>query len=160
MSGNGGIPRSWTFTVPGVPRTKRGAGKGAHGQMHASRETEAYEMRIAGAAVSAGLAAGRGPCRVEVGVVLPNRRVKDDDRIKSAVNDGLKRAGRAALHDDNICIIQESRVYLIGIDPGAPCVVITVTMLDVDRSLTPTRNGAPAPVPRRVELDGAFPGDA
>ena len=150
-------PKSWTFRVPGVPKTKRGAAPGRAGQMHASRSTNTYEMMIAGAAIEAGLAAGKGPCRVEVGVVLPNRRVKDDDRIKSAVNDGLKRAGKAALHDDNLCIIQDNRVYLIGVDPLAPCIIVTVTMLKRDRSQPRERSETAAAISRSHMAATDFP---
>lgn len=135
--------QSWTFRVPGSPKTKRGAGKGAHGQMHSDRGTNNYEQSVAGLAIEAGLAAGKGPCRVEIGVVLPNRNRKDADRVTSAIFDGLKRAGRAALHDDNLCIVQEQYTYLIAVDSRCPSAIVTVTMLAKDRSV-PVPQGASA----------------
>lgn len=124
--------RSWSFTVPGSPRTKRGAAPGKHGGMHASRGTNDYEMRVAGAALEAGLEVGSGPCEVRIGLVLATRHWKDADRVASAIFDGLKRAGKAALADDNLCVIQRTVIELIAIDPLLPRAMVTVTMLDRD----------------------------
>lgn len=132
--------RRWTFRVAGIPRTKRGAdvgrsGKGGAGRhMHSDDTTTAYELKVAGAASEAGMMAGSGPCEVKIELVLPNRRRKDADRVTTAIFDGLKRAGKAALADDNLCVIQRTIIELTAVDELAPCAVITVTMLDRDRS--------------------------
>ncbi len=136
-------PKSWRFTVPGSPKTKRGAAPGRFGQMHAASKTVAYEQMVAGAAVEAGLAAGKGPCEVRIEIVLPTRHWKDADRVTSAVFDGMKRAGKAALYDDNLCIVQRTVVELVAVDPLCPSATVTVTMLDRDRS---------APRPRSESL--------
>ena len=128
------MPRSWRFTVPGSPKTKRGAAPGHFGQMHANTKTVAYEQMVAGAAVAAGLAAGKGPCEVKIEIVLPTRHWKDADRVTSAVFDGMKRAGKAALYDDNLCIVQRTIVELVAVDPMCPSATVTVTMLERDRS--------------------------
>lgn len=127
-------PKSWRFTVPGSPKTKRGAAPGHFGQMHANTKTVAYEQMVAGAAVEAGLAAGKGPCEVKIEIVLPTRHWKDADRVTSAVFDGMKRAGKAALYDDNLCIVQRTIVELVAVDPLCPSATVTVTMLERDRS--------------------------
>ena len=150
-------PRSWSFTVPGSPKTKRGPAPGRHGQMHASRGTNDYEMVVAGLASSAGLAAGAGPCEVRIGIVLPTRHRKDADRVTSAIFDGLKRAGRDALEDDNLCVVQRLVVELVGVDPLCPCAVVTVTMLDRDRSLPAPRGETPAAIARSPLAAADFP---
>jgi len=118
--------RVWTFTVPGVARTKRGADKGKRGQMHPDTVTVDYEQRVAGAATDAGLAAGAGPVAVTLTLYLPTRRRKDADRVTSAVFDGLKRAGKAAIEDDNLFVIQRTEVVLGGVDRIHPRAVVTV----------------------------------
>lgn len=128
------VAKSWKFRVAGSPKTKRGAGPGMHGNMHSSRKTDHYEMLVAGAAIDAGLAAGRGPCEVKLELVLPTRHWKDADRVTSAIFDGMKKAGRHALYDDNLCIIQRTIVELVAIDENCPGAEITVTMLPQDRS--------------------------
>lgn len=122
--------RTWTFVVEGVPRTKRGAARGAHGQMHAARPSVDYEQRVAGAASAAGLAVGRGPCAVAVDLYLPTKRVKDADRVLSAIFDGMKRAGTHALADDSLMVVQDVRVVLAGIDPLRPRAVVVVTEIE------------------------------
>lgn len=150
-------PRSWTFVVPGSPKTKRGAGPGKYGQMHAARDTVDYEMKVAGLASAAGLAAGKGPCEVKIEIVLPNRRVKDADRVTSAIFDGLKRAGKAALEDDNLCVVQRLVVQLVGVDPLCPCALVTVTMLDRDRSRPAPRGETPSALARSPLAAADFP---
>lgn len=118
--------RVWTFTVPGVARTKRGAGKDRRGVMHSDPITVDYEQRVAGAATDAGVAAGAGPVAVTLTLYLPTRRRKDADRVTSAVFDGLKRAGKAALEDDNLFVIQRTEVVLGGVDRIHPRAVVTV----------------------------------
>lgn len=124
----------WRFVVPGVPRTKRGARPGRGGHMHADTGEVHYEMLVAGAAIGAGLAAGDGPCEVRIELLLPSRRRKDADRVTTAIFDGLKRAGAAALADDNLMVIQRTVIELAGIDKAAPRAIVTVTMLERDRS--------------------------
>jgi len=131
------------FTIHGSPATKRGAkpgqsgrGRGAvrAGHLHNDPGTENYEMRVAGAAGEVGLQVGSRPCSVLLELVLPSRARKDADRVLTAVFDGMRKAGKAALADDNLCIIQDTRVVLLGIDPIAPRTIVTVTLLDYDRS--------------------------
>lgn len=133
-------PRRWVFKIAGEPATKRGADMGRSGRggamqhMHPDRRTENYEMLVAGAATEAGLAAGMGPCRVQIDLVLSSRRRKDADRVCSAIFDGMKRAGKRALYDDNLCIVQVTAINLIAVDEHATSAIVTVTMLEKDRS--------------------------
>lgn len=124
------VGTTWIFTVHGTPKTKRGADKGRGGQMHPDSGTTAYEQTVAGAAAEAGLAAGSGPCSVSVDVYLPTRKVKDADRVLSAIFDGMKRAGKAALADDSLMVIQDVRVRLAGIDRLRPRAEVCVAMID------------------------------
>lgn len=121
-----GDAQEWRFVVTGTPRTKRGADKGRRGQMHPDTVAVDYEQRVAGAASDAGLCAGSGPVCVAVKLFLPTRRRKDADRVLSAIFDGLKRAGKAALEDDNLMVIQETRVTLGGIDRLRPRAEVVV----------------------------------
>lgn len=150
-------PRSWRFTVPGSPKTKRGADKGRFGQMHADRSTVGYEQMVAGAAIDVGLAAGKGPCEVKIEIVLATRRRKDADRVTSAVFDGLKRAGKAALEDDNLCVVQRLVVELVAVDPLCPSATVTVTMLDRDRSQHRPRSESAAALARSPLAQCDFP---
>lgn len=118
--------RSWSFTVHGTPKTKRGADKGRGGAMHSDPAAVAYEQAVAGAAMDAGLSAGSGPVSVTLVLYLPTKRRKDADRVASAVFDGLKRAGKAALADDNLMVIQDTRIKLGGIDRLHPRAEITI----------------------------------
>lgn len=121
-----GDAQEWRFVVTGTPRTKRGADKGRRGQMHPDTVAVDYEQRVAGAASDAGLCAGSGPVCVEVTLYLPTRRRKDADRVLSAIFDGLKRAGKAALEDDNLMVVQQTRVALGGIDKLRPRAEVVV----------------------------------
>ena len=150
-------PKSWRFTVPGSPKTKRGAAPGHVGQMHANAKTVAYEQTVAGAAIDAGLAAGKGPCEVKIEIVLPTRHWKDADRVTSAVFDGMKRAGKAALYDDNLCIVQRTVVELVAVDPLCPSVTVTVTMLERDRSQPRERSETAAALSRSHMAATDFP---
>ena len=118
--------RRWAFVVAVTPRTKRGADKGNHGQMHPDTGTVAYEQLVAGAASDAGLCAGAGPVAVTVTLHLPTKARKDADRVLTAIFDGLKRAGKAALADDNLMVIQRTNVILGGIDRMHPRAEIVV----------------------------------
>lgn len=150
-------PKSWRFTVPGSPKTKRGAAPGHVGQMHANAKTVAYEQTVAGAAIDAGLAAGKGPCEVKIEIVLPTRHWKDADRVTSAVFDGMKRAGKAALYDDNLCIVQRTIVELVAVDPLCPSATVTVTMLERDRSQPRPRSETAAALARSLMAATDFP---
>lgn len=147
MSREARVGRYWTFTVEGTPRTKRGAARGGHGQMHADPGAIAYEQKVAAAASDVGLAVGAGPCSVVVELYLPTKRVKDADRVLSAIFDGMKRAGKHALADDSLMVVQDVRVVLVGIDPLRPRAVVTVTEID-GVCLEPARS-----VPRGVDVD-------
>lgn len=130
VSRRDGPPRLWVFTVDGTPRTKRGAARGGHGQMHADPGAIAYEQKVAAAASDAGLAAGAGPCSVAIHLYLPTKRVKDADRVLSAIFDGMKRAGKHALADDSLMVVQDVHVRLAGIDPLRPRAVVTVAEIE------------------------------
>ena len=119
--------RAWTFTVDGIA-TKRGARPG-RGHMHSAPAEVLYEQKVAGAASDAGLAAGEGPVSVVIEVWPPDWRRRDLDRLCTAVFDGLKRAGRAALADDNLRVIRRVTVSTVAVDPRRPRIRVTVAML-------------------------------
>ncbi len=150
-------PKAWRFTVPGSPKTKRGAAPGRFGQMHSNSQTVAYEQMVAGAAIESGLSAGKGPCEVKIEIVLPTRRRKDADRVTSAVFDGLKRAGKSALEDDNLCVVQRLVVELVAVDPVCPSATVTVTMLEHDRSQPRERSETAAALSRSHMAATDFP---
>jgi hypothetical protein len=125
--------------------------------MHADRGTITYEQTVAGAALAVGLAAGKGPCEVRIGIVLESRRRKDADRVTTAVFDGLKRAGGAALHDDNLCVVQRLVVELLAVDSLAPSATVTVTMLDHDRSQPRPRSETAAALAASPMAQNDFP---
>ena len=139
--------REWSFTVSGQPKPKRdgrlgqSGGKGAGRHFHTPTAVTEFEQRVAGAAIEAGVEIGNRPCELRVVVFLAHRRRIDDDRIKCAINDGLKLAGEAALADDSILIIQRNTVELGGIDRGNPRVEITLRVLDHDRAQDVTGTG-------------------
>ena len=108
-------PRRWIFTIDGPPKSKeRPRGVKATGHHHTATSTRQYERRVAGAAMEAGLEIGDGQCDVSIRVWVrpsaksasePRRRAKikkDLDNIAKVILDGLLKAGRGALADDNV----------------------------------------------------------
>ena len=121
---------SWSFTVQGIA-TKRGADKGRGGHLHADPDTVRYEQRVASAALEAGLAVGEGPCEVRLAIYPPDWRRRDHDRVLCAIFDGMKRAGKRALADDNMRVVRRTVIETPDVDAANPRVEVTVTLLDV-----------------------------
>lgn len=121
----------WTFTIPGRPVPWKRPGNREGGGRRNDTKSMQYRQLIAGLAHQAGVAAGAGPCSLDVVVYPPDRRVVDGANILKQVEDGLhKQGGRRVLEDDRLTILVDTRCRLGGIDRVSPRVEVTLRMVD------------------------------
>lgn len=120
----------WTFIVEGCPVPWKRPGQRGR-RRHTDTKERDYRRQVAAAAIAAGVAAGVGPCALEVVVYLPDRRVRDGANILKGIEDALhKEAGERVLADDRITILTDTRCRLGGIDPMNPRAEITLRLVD------------------------------
>lgn len=121
----------WTFVVDGIP-TKDRARADRGRRPHPTPRTQLFEQAVAGAAIEAGVRWADGSAySVVVAIFAPNRRRRDGDNVDKAVLDGLQRAGRRVLPDDDLMHVPNRHTYLAAIDRARPRIEITIETVEV-----------------------------
>ena len=120
--------RSWSFEISGVPGVKeRARAEGGRVRPRSTGKGRRFELLVAGAAIEAGVRWLEGfVFEVQVGIWLPDFRVKDGDNVIKAVLDGLQKAGAACLPGDDLFRVPRQTPFLGGVDRAHPRIKVEI----------------------------------
>lgn len=118
------------FTIPGPPVPyMRPAGK--NGRRYTPERLRRYYAHVAGCAGAAALVQrwARVDARclfLKLRILVPDRRVRDEDNVAKAVKDGITKCGR--VWRDDVCV--RGAMTWMAVDPNSPRVEVTVELCE------------------------------